>query len=102
MPEHYVLTDAGLKPTGSVSHRNRLQGLDAVPAAPKAQPAGPSGPSSSDTKAFDLRAVAREVQALGALHLDKKHDAKSFKSNQLQQLGIKLPKKPRLSADPSF
>lgn len=58
----------------------------------------PSGPPSGDSKAFDLQAVAREVQALGALHLDRKHDAKTFKSNQLQQLGIKLPKKPRLSA----
>jgi hypothetical protein len=97
MPQHYVLTDAGLAPAVGSSKHESYQQPRAALISPDAQQAVPSAPAKSDNQVFDLRAVAREVQALGAQHLDRKYDAKTFKSNQLQQLGIKLPKKPRIS-----
>lgn len=95
MPKHYVLTDAGLKPDDGTSQVQNVEPIDSRTLAPEVQ-VTPSAPASS-SQTFDLRAVAREVQALGALHLDKKRDAKSFKEAQLSKLGVKLPSKPRLS-----
>jgi hypothetical protein len=97
MPEHYVLTDAGLQPADATIQKSTLRQADNSISAPAVKPTTASAPSSAVSHVFDLRAVAREVQALGALHLDKKYDSKSFKNNQLQQLGIKLPKKQRIS-----
>jgi Domain of unknown function (DUF4602) len=98
MPEHYVVTDAGLKPADSLSQQNTARQIDSSASPPAVKSVTTSEPSNTESKVFDLRAVAREVQALGALHLDRKHDTRSFKNKQLQQLGIKLPKQPRLSA----
>jgi hypothetical protein len=90
MPEQYVLTHVGLQRAGEASAVQQSQKQSLAPPEPQRT-------LDNGSDFLDLHTVAREVHALGAMHLDKKHDAKTLQRSQLSQLGFKLPKPPRLS-----
>lgn len=95
MPKQYILGSMGLQLVDSAQLNTHELPSTVAGSSSRTAPSRP--PLLEDDANFlNLRDIAKEVHDLGARHLANKHDAASFATNRLMQVGIKLPKRPRV------
>ena len=99
MPEQWVMTTTGLKRLAEASQLGtalkRSQAISSK--SPDQQNGRPAEQDEASAQAA-LQALRREVNLLGAQHLDKKADKQSFQSQAMQELGFAPIKRPRTGA----
>ena len=107
-PEEWVLSKTGLKrarpsdaTTAPSADRAARKARTAEQQQQQQQQQQQADASAAQAVQVDLRAMTREVNALGGAHLDSRQSKKSFMNRDLEALGFATPSKPRTGIFPS-
>ena len=106
-PEEWVLSKTGLKrarpsdATSAPSADRAARKARAAEQQQQQQQQQQADASAAQAVQVDLRAMTRDVNALGGAHLDSRQSKKSFMNRDLEALGFATPSKPRTGIFPS-
>ena len=103
MAQEWTLDGTRLQPVPRNAHAARQAAVTITPRShsdqsSSAQASEASGSGLGAEPQVDFRAMKQEVNAFGAVHLERKRDKQSFQKRTLQALGFTATKGPRIGA----